>query len=347
MEIKSIDFGLTKDKQSVKKYSIYNDNGSSVSILNYGGIITNIMVPDRNNNIENVVLSFDTIKEYEEKSPYFGCIVGRIAGRISNASFKIDNNVYTLAKNNNKNSIHGGLKGFDKVIWNVTKIIEKDKASLSLYYFSEDGEEGFPGNLHVNVTYTFNNNNDLEIQYSANTDKKTIVNLTNHSYFNLSSTKRDILKQYLQINADTYGLVDDETIPYNVENVENTPFDFRTMKLVGQDIKSNNIQLNNALGYDHPFFINDNEDISAIMYDKDSGRYMEVITDQKAIVFYAGNQLVEGIKLSSNLISKKHMALCLETQYYPDAINQDCFETRILSPQDTYTAYTKYSFKVK
>ncbi|MCT4599245.1 MAG: galactose mutarotase [Vallitalea sp.] len=347
MNIEMIDFGLTSDNMHVKKYTIYNDMGSSVSILNYGGIITNIMVPDKNNNIENVVLSFDTIKEYEEKSPHFGCIVGRIAGRISNASFKIDNNVYTLAKNNNKNSIHGGLKGFDKVIWDVTQITEKDKASLSLYYFSEDGEEGFPGNLHVNVTYTFNNNNDLEIQYSAKTDKKTIVNLTNHSYFNLSSGERNILEQYLQINADSYGLVDTETIPYGVENVENTPFDFRTMKLVGQDIKSNNKQLNNALGYDHPYFINDNDNVSAIMYDKESGRYMEVITDQKAVIFYAGNQLEEGIKLSSGIINKKHMGLCLETQYYPDAINQDCFETRILTPEDTYTAYTKYSFKVK
>lgn len=347
MEIKSVDFGLTKSNEKVTKYTMYNDTGASVSILNYGCIITSIMVPDKNNNIENVVLGFDTIEEYEEKSPYFGCVVGRIGGRISNATFKIDDNIYKLATNNNKNSIHGGLQGFDKVIWDVAEIVEEDKASLNLYYFSKDDEEGFPGNLHVNVTYSFNNNNDLEIRYSAKTDKKTIVNLTNHSYFNLSSGKRDVLEQYLQIDADCYGLIDEEIIPCGISNVEGTPFDFCSMKLVGQDINDDNIQLKNANGYDHPFILNDNTERSAAMYDKESGRYMEVVTDQKSVVLYTGNFLEEGTKLSSNIINKKHMALCLETQYYPDAINQECFETKILNPEDKYSAYTKYSFKVK
>lgn len=348
MEIKSTNFGFTKSGEEVTKYTLYNDNDCSVSILNYGGIINNIMVPDKDGNIENVVLGFDTFKEYEEKSPFFGSLVGRVAGRISNASFEIDGTTYNLAANNNGNTLHGGLKGFDKVIWNVTGIVKKDSVSLYLNYISEDGEEGFPGTLDVNVTYTFNNDNELEIYYSGKTDKKTIVNMTNHSYFNLSGNgRRDVLEQYLHINADKYGLVDTEIIPIGVADVNGTAFDFREMKLVGSDIKNDEVQLKNAGGYDHPFMLNDDGNISAAMYDKKSGRYMEVVTDQKAVVFYACNQMEAGMKLASNMVTKKHIALCLETQYYPDAINQDCFDSNILSPEDTYKAYTKYSFKIK
>lgn len=348
MEIKSTSFGVTRAGEEVTKYTLCNDNNCSVGILNYGGIITEIMVPDKNKTIENVVLGFDSIGEYEEKSPYFGCLVGRIAGRISGASFEIDDTTYNVAANNNRNSLHGGLKGFDKVIWNTTEIVEKESVSLSLNYLSEDGEEGFPGNLDANVTYTFNNQNEIEISYKAKTDKRTIVNLTNHSYFNLSGNgKRDILEQYLQINADQYGLVDTEIIPAGIADVSGTAFDFRSMKLVGQDIKNDEVQLKNAGGYDHPFLLNAKNDIVAAMYDKESGRYMEVVTDQKAVVFYAGNQMEDGLQLSSNVVARSHMALCLETQYYPDAINQECFETLILNPEDTYKAYTKYSFKIK
>lgn len=349
MEIKSNSFGYTKSDEEVIKYTLYNDNNSSISILNYGGIITSIMVPDKNGNIENVVLGFDSIKDYEEKSPYFGSLVGRVAGRVSNASFKIDSSTYNLAANNNSNSLHGGIKGFDKVIWNVTEIVEKDTVSISLNYLSKDGEEGYPGNLDVNVTYSFNNNNELEIHYNAKTDKKTVVNMTNHSYFNLSGNgKRDILEQYLQINADSYCPVDKEIMPIEISDVKNTPFDFSQIKLVGQDIKIDDVQLQIVGGgYDHPFILNDKENIAAIMHDKESGRYMEVVTDQKALVFYACNQLDSGIELSSNIISKKHIALCLETQYYPDAINQEFFESKFLCPNETYKAYTKFSFKVK
>lgn len=348
MEIKSTSFGITKSGEEVTRYTLENDNNCSVSILNYGGIVNNIMVPDKNGNIENVVLGFDNITDYEEKSPFFGCLVGRVAGRISNASFKIDDKTYDLAPNNNGNTLHGGLKGFNAVIWDTASIVKKDSISLILNYLSKDGEEGFPGDLDITVTYTFNNDNELEIQYKGTTDKKTIVNMTNHSYFNLSGNgKRDVLEQYLQIDADKYGVVDKELIPEGIADVEGTAFDFREMKLVGQDIKNDEVQLKNAGGYDHPFILNEDKDIKATMYDEKSGRCMEVVTDQKSVVFYACNSIQEGMELASGIVARKHIALCLETQYYPDAINQDCFESNILNPGDTYKAYTKYRFKVK
>ena len=349
MELKTTSFGITQSGEEVTKYTLCNDNNYSVSILNYGGIINNIMAPDKNGKVENVVLGFDNISDYETKSPYFGCLVGRVAGRISNASFKIDDNVYTLYANNNGNTLHGGKKGFDSVIWDSKSVVRDDSISIILHYLSKDGEEGFPGNFDVTVTYTFNNNNELEIHYKGNTDKRTIVNMTNHSYFNLSGNgKRTILDQYLQVDADKYGLVDTELIPTGIADVTNTALDFRKMKLVGQDINNDEEQLNNVGGgYDHLLIFNENTDIAATMYDKESGRLMDVVTDQKSVIFYTSNSMDEGIKLASNMVTKKHIALCLETQYYPDAINQDCFDSNILNPEDTYEAYTKYCFSVK
>lgn len=348
MEIKSNNFGKTKGGQEVLQYTLTNDQGSHVSILNYGGTISEIVVPDKDGNMENVVFGFNTIEDYEEKSPYFGCITGRIAGRISNAQFEINGETYNVPKNDNGNCLHGGLKGFDKVIWNATEIVEKDYVGLSLHYISADGEEGFPGELDVNVTYKFTNKNELEIQYTATTDKATIVNLTNHSYFNLSGNgKRDILVQNLQILADQYGLVDEDIIPAGIGNVEGTAFDFRTAKPVGRDIKNDEEQIKNAGGYDHPWLLNEGNDVVATLEDPESGRYMEVSTDQKAVVFYACNMLDEGMTLGCGATTRRHHALCLETQYYPDALNQECYESEILEPNQTYRAYTKYSFKTR
>lgn len=348
MDITSKFFGKTKSGQEVTQYTLKNDHGNYMSVLNYGGTITEIMVPDKKGNLENVVLGFDNIADYEEKSPYFGCITGRIAGRISNSKFEIDSESYILAANNNSNNLHGGIKGFDKVIWSVTELIESDYVGLSLNYLSVDGEEGFPGNLDVHVTYKFTNENELDIHYSATTDKKTIVNLTNHSYFNLSgNAKRDILGQILQFDASQFGCVDEEIIPAGIADVEDTPFNFRAAKPVGQDIKADDIQIKNAGGYDHPFLLDGDKEVAAVLEDPESGRYMEVKTDQKAMVFYAGNMLEEGMTLSCGATSRQHLALCLETQYYPDAINQECFETEILSPGETYRAYTQYSFKTR
>ncbi|QUI21705.1 galactose mutarotase [Vallitalea pronyensis] len=349
MEIKSTGFGVTKAGEEVTKYTLYNDHGASVSILNYGGIITDIMVPDKNGHVESVVLGMDSIEAYEEKSPYFGCIVGRIAGRISGASFDMDGTTYALAANNNGHALHGGLQGFDKVIWQCTEIMDGDAVSLSLNYLSKDGEEGFPGNLDVQVTYRFTNDNALEIFYKGTTDKKTIVNMTNHSYFNLAGNgKRDILGQVLMLDADKYGLVDSDIIPAGIADVAGTAFDFRTPKKVGQDLTNDEEQLTYAGGgYDHPFMLKDHDGVKASLYDAESGRYMDMFTDQKSVVVYACNQMEEGIPLSHGAITKPHLAVCLETQYYPDAINQSCFESQFLEPGETYEAYTMYRFSIK
>lgn len=345
MEIISKIFGTTADGKEVIQYSLVNKEGNRVSVINYGGIITEIMVPDKEGKLENVVLAFDNMKDYEEKSPYFGCITGRIAGRISGSKFEIDGTTYELASNDGKNNLHGGNKGFDKVVWNATEIIEDDYVALALNYLSEDGEEGFPGNLDVNVTYRFTNTNDLEIHYSATTDKKTIVNLTNHTYFNLSGdAKRDILDQTLQFDADNFGAVNDEILPAGITKVVGTPFDFTSAKPVGQDIEKDDLQLKNAGGYDHPMLLNGTADVAAVMADEENGRFMEVRTDQKAIVFYAGNMIEEGMILSTGVKSTKRRGLCLEAQYYPDHLNQDCFEDKFLEPGDIYRQKTVYSF---
>lgn len=346
MNITSKKFGVTSKQEEVTQYTLTNAHGCSVSILNYGGIITEIMVPDAKGTMENVVLGFDNMKDYEEKSPYFGCITGRIAGRITASKFTIDGTTYEVASNDGKNNLHGGVVGFDKVMWNATEVKAENAVGLSLNYLSKDGEEGFPGNLDVNVTYTFTNNNDLEISYSATTDKKTLVNLTNHTYFNLSgNTKKDVLTQTLQFDADQFGAVNDEIMPAGIVDVEGTPFDFRQAKPVGQNIKDDDIQLKNTSGgYDHPMLLNHKEDIAVVMADPESGRRMEMTTDQKVVVFYSGNLLEEDMTLSSGVKTTKHMGLCLEAQYYPDHMNQDCFPDKFLEPGDVYRQKTVYHF---
>lgn len=346
MDILKHGFGKLKSGEEVIKYSLTNDNNFTVDILNYGGIITEIMAPDREGNFENVVLGFDNIRDYEEKSPYFGSIVGRIAGRISNAKFEIDDQEYLLVKNNGENNLHGGNRGFDKVIWDVECIESNDFVGLRMSYSSFDGEEGFPGNVDVIITYLLNNDNELEIKYSAVSDKKTIINLTNHSYLNLSGDfKEDILEHKLTVNADRVGYVDEHVIPTGeLVNVESTVFDFRKAKSVGKDIGKEIEQLLNCRGYDHPFILNKKVEFSAKLEDDKSGRVLEIITDQPVIVFYSGNVLEEHMILSGNKKCKKHLGLCLETQDYPDSINQDSFPTKIYSPGEKYEAYTKYKF---
>ena len=348
MNILKHGFGKLKSGEEVIKYSLINDNKFKVNILNYGGIITEIMAPDKDGNFENVVLGFNDIRAYEEKSPYFGAIIGRIAGRISNANFEIDGQKYILAKNNGKNNLHGGNRGFDKVIWDVECVTGNDFVGLRMSFLSFDGEEGFPGNLDVNITYLLNNNNELEIKYNAISDKNTIINLTNHSYFNLSGNlKEDILEHKLTINSDKVGYIDNEVIPTGeLINVENTVFDFRMAKDVGADIGKQVEQLENCGGYDHPFILNNEGEFSAKLEDEKSGRVLKIITDQPVVVFYSGNGLGEDLILSGNRKCKKHLGLCLETQDYPDSINQENFPTKIYSPGEKYEAYTKYKFYI-
>ncbi|SHJ97394.1 aldose epimerase family protein [Paramaledivibacter caminithermalis] len=348
MDILKETFGRLKNGKEIIKYSLINDNNFLINILNYGGIITEIIAPDKEGNPGNVVLGFDNIRDYEEKSPYFGAAIGRNAGRISNAKFEINGQRYTLAHNNGKNNLHGGNKGFDKVIWDVENVINNDFVELRMSYLSIDGEEGFPGNLDVNITYFLNNNNELEIKYSAISDKDTIINLTNHTYFNLSGDlKKDVLEHKLTINADKVAYVDNQIIPTGeLVDVRNTVFDFRKAKEVGKDINKEIEQLVNCGGYDHPFVLNKDKSFSARLEDEKSGRVLEIITDQPIIVFYSGNGLGEELILRGNRRCKKHLGLCLETQDYPDAINQANFPTKIYRSGEKYEAYTKYKFYV-
>lgn len=332
--------------EDIIEYSLINKNNFTVKILNYGGIITEILTPDKENNFENIVLGFENIKDYEENAPYFGCIVGRVAGRICNAKFEIDDNEYTLSKNNGNNNIHGGVKGFNKVIWDVVEIVEEDYIGLQMSYLSKDKEEGFPGNLNTKVIYILNNTDELEIKYEAVSDKKTIVNMTNHTYFNLSGDlKEDVLNHKLSINADKVAYLNEEIIPTGeLLSVENTVFDFRKPKKLGEDIKKEVNQLVICGGYDHPFILNKDEEFTIKLEDENSGRAMEITTDQPVVVFYSGNFIGEDLILKQNKKSKNNLGLCLETQDYPDAVNQKSFSSKIYAEGEKYKAYTKYKF---
>lgn len=348
LDIIKSNFGNLSDGSQIFKYKLINNSGSFVSIINYGGIITEIFVPDKEGKLENVVISLPDPKKYENNDCYFGAAVGRIAGRISNASFKIEDDIYVLEKNSGKHSLHGGLKGFSRVIWDVKEVKDTDFVGAELSFFSKDMENGFPGNLNVKVLYTFNNNNELNIKYTAAADKKTIVNMTNHSYFNLCGDyKEDILSHYLTINADKVLELDQDLIPTgNILSVAGTPFDFRNAKMVGADINKEDTQLKNGHGYDHPFILNKDKDTEISLYDKRSGRLLEIATDQKSVVLYTGNSITNDFTLYNGVKSRDRLALCLETQYYPDAVNQKNLPSNILIPGEIYTAATTYRFKV-
>ncbi|MCT4595893.1 MAG: galactose mutarotase [Anaeromicrobium sp.] len=349
MELVKSYFGKTNKGETVYEYTIENSSGFKVTILNYGGIITEILAPDRNNKYENVVLGFDNIKDYEEKSPYFGSIVGRTAGRISGGKFTIDEKEYNLAKNNGNNNLHGGIRAFDKVIWNVEEIIKKDHISLVLSHESKHLEEGYPGNLKVRIIYTVDEENTLKVNYEATTDRKTIINLTNHSYFNLSGNLReDILNHKLTIKADKYVRVNEEIIPTGeLVDLCKGAFDFREGKRVGNNIHDDNHDLKICGGYDHPFVFNQEEGYRALLEDEKSGRSLEIHTDQPVAVLYTGNLIDDTITLREGILGKKHLGLCIETQDYPDHINQPNFPSTFYTPENEYRAYTIYKFLKK
>jgi aldose 1-epimerase len=314
--------------------------------LNYGGIVTKLVVPDKNGIMGDVVLGFNSLDGYLQKNnPFFGALVGRYANRIANAKFDLDGKTYTLAPNDHGNSLHGGNRGFDKVMWLASK---QNDSSLKLTYQSKDGEEGYPGNLNVQVIYTLGSDNSLKIDYTATSDKATPVNLTNHSYFNLSAGKDStILNHQLSLNADKFTPVNDQLIPTGkIDDVKGTPMDFTTPKMVGRDIQ------NVKGGFDHNWVINSkgNSEMSlaATVYEPNSGRFMEVYTTQPGVQFYSGNFL--GGQLSDTKKGQRyvqHAALCLETQHYPDSPNEPSFPNSILRPGDTYRQTTVYKFSVK
>jgi aldose 1-epimerase len=330
----------------ITKYTLTNANGIQVGIINYGGTITDIITPDKSGNKGNVILGFDSLSGYLQKgNPYFGCLVGRYGNRIANAKFVLDGKTYTLAANNNGNSLHGGNKGFDKVIWKTEK--QPGDSSLQLTYTSKDGEEGYPGNLSVKVIYTLTSANELNIDYTATTDKATPVNLTNHAYFNLSAGKDStILGHEIMINANKFTEVNDKLIPTgNLPDVKGGPMDFTTSKVIGKDIA----QVTG--GYDHNWVLNKTgNSLEKIveLHDPSSGRLMEVWTTEPGVQFYTGNFL-NGTLTNTRGGAKyvKHAGLCLETQHFPDSPNQPSFPSTILKPGETYRQTTIYKFTAK
>lgn len=335
----------TYNNQPVTEYTLTNASGMEVSIINYGGTVTKIMVPDKNGNMGDVVLGFKSIDGYTQKGqPYFGALIGRYGNRIANAKFTLDGKTYTLAANDHGNTLHGGDKGFDKVMWKAEKI---DDNSLKLTYQSKDGEEGYPGNLNAQVIYTLGNDNSLKIDYTATTDKATPVNLTNHCYFNLSAGKDStILHHQLQLNADKYTQVNDKLIPIGKNaDVKGTPMDFTAAKEIGRDIDKV------KGGFDHNWVLNKRSndlEEAATLYDPSSGRFMEVLTTEPGIQFYSGNFLDGTLEHTMNDQKYvQHGALCLETQHFPDSPNQPSFPNTILRPGKVYRHTSVYKFSVK
>lgn len=332
------------DGKKVQLYTLTNNNGVQVKITNYGGVVTHWITPDKAGNKSSIVLGFDELQGYLNMPPYFGAIIGRYGNRIADAKFSLDGQTYTLAANNGKNHLHGGEKGFDKVVWDAASVSAGSPA-LTLTYLSKDGEEGYPGNLRVTVNYTLTDDDGLLITYDAETDKATPVNLTNHSYFNLSGNpSTTILNHKLWIDADRYTPVDTTLIPTGeLKRVNGTPFDFTTPTAIGARID------NVPGGYDHNFVLNKADtSLKLVSYltDSVSGRKLEVYTTEPGLQFYSGNFLDGTIKTSGGQPLNKHAALCLETQHFPDSPNKPAFPTTILKPGQKYHTVTKYKVSI-
>jgi aldose 1-epimerase len=353
-EILSSDFAVMPlpDHRIVIRYTLTNKNGIQMQVMNYGGIITSLKVPDKNGKIEDIVLGYDSFSDYVKESPYFGALIGRYGNRIAKGKFKIDNQTYNLAQNNNGQHLHGGLKGFDKVYWNIEEIENEEGPALKLTYNSKDMEEGYPGNLVVEVIYVLTNNNELKLFYKATTDKKTIVNLTQHSYFNLSGNcKRDILGHELTLNADQFVPIDKTLIPFGeLKNVKETPFDFTERKKIGRDINAKDDQLTFGLGYDHCWVLNtkgDSSKVAATLRDPESGRSIEIYTTEPGLQFYSGNFL-DGTLIGKDSVKYNYRyGLCLESEHFPDSPNKPQYPSTILKPGEIYKTSTVYKFGVK
>ncbi len=351
MKVQEKEFGKMPGNIPVSLFTLTNTNNMKVEITNYGGIITSILVPDRKGILGDVVLGFDNLEGYLDKSPYFGCIIGRFGNRIAKGKVILDGKTYSMAVNDGPNHLHGGLKGFDKVVWTPETSEAGDEVGLKLSYLSKDGEEGYPGNLSVIVTYLLTNENDLIIDYLAETDKKTIVNLTNHSYFNLKDAgASSILDHELLIEADRFTPVDNTLIPTGeYRPVENTPFDFRKPAKIGTQFDSDNEQIKIAGGYDHNFIINGQPGelrVAAKAFESDTGRVLKVLTTEPGVQFYSGNFLDGTITGKNGIVYKHRHAFCLETQHYPDSPNKPNFPSTVLDPGEEYHTTTIFKFSV-
>lgn len=341
------EFGTTKDGKPVILYTLTNKNGLIAKVMTYGATLTQMITPDRIGHRGDIVLGFDHFQDYEARSPFFGATTGRVANRIANATFDLDGQTYDLAANNGPNTLHGGKVGFDKKIWDATVLATSEGPSVEFHYVSPDLEENFPGTLDVTVTYTLTQHDELRIDYKATTDKDTIINLTNHSYWNLSAFKSpNILGEIMYINADRYTPVDENLIPTGrLKSVFNSPFDFTVPTRIGDRI--NNVPGGPPAGYDHNYVLNGQPGalkLCARVSDPETGRRMQVQTTEPGVQFYTGNFLDGSLIGHHGNRYVQHAGFCLETQHYPDSIHHPEFPTTILKPGQLYTQTTIYAF---
>jgi len=341
MNITKSDFGKLSDGRKAESYTLTNDNGMEVEIINYGGIVRRICMPDASGKSADVVLGYDSIEDYEKDSIYLGAIIGRFGNRIAKGQFILDNNEYKLAVNNGPNHLHGGIEGFNKKLWLAVPEKGKDRVSLRLAYNSPDMEEGYPGNLMIEVVYSLNNNNELGIEYRAECDKKTVINLTNHSYFNLNPEKDDILSHQVSFRSDFYAEKDENDIPTGAFiPVKDTPYDFNAEKNIGKDFDL----LEN--GYDHHYVIKKDKQTFqwfARVEDKASGHILEAGTTEPGFQFYTGNY-IDNIRGKNSIVYNKNAGFCLEAQHIPDSPNNPDFPSVVLIPGEQYYQYTVYKF---
>jgi len=349
MNILKNKFGKMPDSRWVDDFTLINDNGIQVKIINYGARVISVLAPDSDGNFENIVLGYDNLDDYLNDEFYLGAIVGRYANRIADGKFTLDDKEFTLTVNNGKNHLHGGAAGFDKVLWEAVQVIDDDGVGLKLSYISRDGEEGYPGRLNVDVVYMLSDDNELVIKYKAKANRATPVNLTQHCYFNLMGNHQtDILDHQLRINADAYLPVDENNIPTGkMESVSATPFDFTELMQVGKRISAEHTQIINGNGYDHNWVLNNSNgkiDFQAELFEPQSGRLIQIKTTEPGLQFYSGNFLN---REETNRKFGFRSGLCLETQHFPDSPNQQSFPSTILSPSEIYQSRTVYKFLVK
>jgi aldose 1-epimerase len=344
-------FGKTPEGKSVDLYVLTNSKGVTAKIMTYGAIVTELLVPDRTGKLGDVVLGFDNLDGYLKGHPYFGAIVGRVGNRIAKGKFTLNGKEHTLALNNGVNTLHGGLKGFDKAVWQAEPVAARDGVAVRFTHVSPDGEEGYPGTLTVSVVYTLTDNNELRLDYKATTDKDTPVNLCNHTYFNLGGAENgNILRHELMLNANHFTPVDDTLIPTGeIKSVEGTPLDFRKATLIGA--RSEQVKIGDGpTGYDHNFVLAGGGvklDLVASAYEAASGRVMEVYSTEPGVQFYSGNFLDGTLKGKKSVVYEKHHGFCLETQHFPDSVNHANFPSTILKPGMVYTQTTVHKFSTR
>lgn len=346
-------FGKTPDGAAIDMYVLKNKNGVEADVINFGATLVSLKVPDRSGNLADVVLGHKDIDGYVDGKAYLGATIGRYANRIANGTFTLDGKTYQIPKNDGNNSLHGGLKGFNKRVWTAHEVNAPNAQAIRFSYLSKDGEEGFPGSLNVEVTYSLTNDNALRIEYSANTDKDTVVNLTNHSYFNLAGEGNgDILGTQLTLHANQFTPVNETLIPTGeLRAVKDTPFDFTSATAIGARINQDNEQLKFGKGYDHNWVLISGKGagprLAAEAYESKSGRLLQVLTTEPGIQVYTGNFLDGSIQGKSGVPYNHRSAFCLETQHFPDSPNHPNFPSTVLKPGQRFHSITIYKFSSK